>query len=202
MVVVPQSLEQLKKETITNQAHVCWHPRNLCFDFLNNARELLLRQALGALKESLSAVVGSKCKQSMFWFYFLNLLILCEFIKVSGKKYIIRKVWLYTIYTIYQLCNGWVEFLSYFSVYIQTHNGTLKSHYAFEYTHYNSSKLQETKSPLSLLISSLQSHLHIHVLFSWNCGCSTKFGAVEKRDNNKPSSCLLTSKKPLFWFFK
>ena len=74
---------------------------------------------------------------------------------------------------------------------------TLKPHYAF-----NVNKLQDTKSSLSLLISSLQSHLHIHVLFSWNCGCSTKFGAVEKRDNNKPSSCLLTSKKPLFWFFK
>ena len=128
IVVVPQSLEQLKKETITNQADVCWHPRNLCFDFLNNARELLLRQALRALKESLSAVCGAyvnKGGEANVYILFLNLLILCEFIKVSGKKYIIRKVWLYTIYTIYQLCNGWVEVLSYYSVYIQTHNGTL-----------------------------------------------------------------------------
>ena len=128
IVVVPQSLEQLKKETITNQAHVCWHPRNLCFDFLNNARELLLRQALRTLKESLSAVCGAyvnKGGEASVYILFLNLLILCEFIKVSGKKYIIRKVWLYTIYTIYQLCNGWVEVLSYYSVYIQTHNGTL-----------------------------------------------------------------------------
>ena len=88
MVVIPQSLEQLKKETITNQAH-------LCFDFLNNARELLLRQALRALKESLSAVCGAyvnKGGEATVYILFLNLLILCEFIKVSGKKYIIRKV--------------------------------------------------------------------------------------------------------------
>ena len=70
MVVVPQNLEQLKKETITNQAHVCWHPRNLCFDFLNNARELLLRQALGGLKESLSAVWGADVNNQCFDFIF------------------------------------------------------------------------------------------------------------------------------------
>ena len=71
IVVVPQSLEQLKKETITNQAHVCWHPRNLCFDFLNNARELLLRQALVALKESLSVV----CRENVNKGGELNVLI-------------------------------------------------------------------------------------------------------------------------------
>ena len=128
IVVVPQSLEQLKKETITNQAHVCWYTRNLCFDFLNNARELLLRQTLRALKDSLSAVCRAyvnKGGEANVYILFLNLLILCEFIKVSGKKYIIRKVWLYAIYTIYQLCNGWVEVLSYYSVYFQTHNGTI-----------------------------------------------------------------------------
>ena len=88
MVVVPQRLEQLKKETITNQAH-------LCFDFLNNARELLLRQALRALKEYLSAVCGAyvnKGGEANVYILFLNLLILCEFFKVSGKKYIIGKV--------------------------------------------------------------------------------------------------------------
>ena len=70
IVVVPQSLEQLKKETITNQAHVCLHPRNLCFDFLNNARELLLRQALRALKESLSAACGANQNIDCFPFIF------------------------------------------------------------------------------------------------------------------------------------
>ena len=74
---------------------------------------------------NLSLLCAEQIKTINVFLLFLNLLILCEFIKVSGKKYIIRKVWLYTIYTIYQLCNGWVEFFSYFSVYIQTHNGTL-----------------------------------------------------------------------------
>ena len=51
----------------------------------------------------------------------------------------------------------------------------LKSHYAFEYTYYNSLKLQETKSPLSLLMGSQQSHLHIDVLLIRKFGCFAKF---------------------------
>ena len=131
IVVVPLTLEQVeKKETITNQAHVCWHPRNLCFDFLNNARELLLRQALRALQESLSVVCGENVNKGRE----LNVLIyfrICSYFvnssKFLGKKYIIRKVWLYTTY---QLRKRWVEFWSYFSVYIQTHNGTFKQKYS------------------------------------------------------------------------
>ena len=56
----------------------------------------------------------------------------------------------------------------------------LKSHYAF-----NVNKLQETKSPLSLLMGSQQSHLHIDVLFIQNFGCFAKFERVKKFHNNK-----------------
>ena len=56
----------------------------------------------------------------------------------------------------------------------------LKSHYAF-----NVNKLQETKSSLSLLMGSLQSHLHIDVLLIQRFGCFAKFERVKKFHNNK-----------------
>ena len=54
----------------------------------------------------------------------------------------------------------------------------LKSHYAFN-------KIQETKSPVSLLMGSQQSHLHIDVLLIKNFGCFAKFELVKKIHNNK-----------------
>ena len=61
----------------------------------------------------------------MFTFYFWICLYFVNSSMFRERSTSYRKVWLYTIYTIYQLCNGWVEVLSYYSVYIQTHNGTL-----------------------------------------------------------------------------
>ena len=61
----------------------------------------------------------------------------------------------------------------------------LKSHYAF-----NVNKLQETKSSLSLLMGSLQSHLHIDVLLIRNCGCFAKFERVKNsKITTQDSSC-------------
>ena len=54
---------------------------------------------------------------------------------------------------------------------------SLKSYYAFEYTHYNSS--QKIKSSLLVLIDSLQSHLSKDVLLSRNFDEFTKYEQIQ-----------------------
>ena len=95
IVVVPQSLEQLKKETITNQALVCWHPRNLC---LHLAREWPSAQAKFQNNDPVhagSSLVFVNTDESWFVIVdFCKSFKLCETAKFSDKKYINVKVWL------------------------------------------------------------------------------------------------------------